>query len=131
MINILTVSTEPSKFSVVTDYLNRQGGIHLLHARVGAEALDLIDKNAVTLVIADEDMHDMTGLEFARRLLSADPQIYCALASSLGSDAFHEASEGLGVLTQLPVSPVESDGEELLTKLRHVIKLNQIPEPSQ
>jgi len=130
MIDILTVSTKRSTFSAMTDFLNRQGGIRVLHARNGAEALDLIDKYAVTLVIADEDLGDMTGLVFARRLVAADPLVYCAVASPLTAEGFHEASEGLGLLAQLPVSPVESDGEALLNKLRRVIQLNQPLMPS-
>jgi len=125
MIDILTVSTKRSTFSAMTDFLNRQGGIRVLHARNGAEALDLIDKYAVTLVIADEDLGDMTGLVFAQRLVAADPLVYCAVASPLTAEGFHEASEGLGLLAQLPVSPVESDGEAVLNKLRRVIQLNQ------
>ncbi len=125
MIDILTISTKRSALSGVTDYLSMQEDIRMLHARHGAEALDVIGKNAVTLVIADEDLGDMTGLEFARRLVAAHPLAYCALVSPLPAESFHEASEGLGVLAQLPVSPVESDGEDLLNKLRRVIQLNQ------
>ncbi|MFZ0450877.1 MAG: response regulator [Desulfatiglandaceae bacterium] len=130
MIDILTVSTKRSALSAVIDFLSMQDDIRLLNAQCGAEALDAIGKNAVTLVIADEDLGDMTGLEFSRRLVAANPLVYCALVSSLPAEAFHEASEGLGVLAQLPVSAVGTDGEDLLAKLRYVIKLNQPVEQS-
>jgi DNA-binding NarL/FixJ family response regulator len=124
MIDILTTSKNRSRLSGVTDYLKRQGDIRLLDARSGAEALDMMKEKAMTLVIADEDLGDMTGLEFARRLVMADPLVYCAVVSPLSAKAFHEASEGLGVLAQLPVLPAGSDGEALLAKLRHVIQVN-------
>jgi len=125
MIDILIVSKNRSMFSAVTDYLNKQEDIRVVHVQHGAEALDIVGDRSITLVISGEDLGDMTGLEFARRLVAADPLAYCALASPLTAEGFHEASEGLGLLAQLPVSPVESDGEAVLNKLRRVIQLNQ------
>ncbi len=50
-----------------------------------------------------ENLGDMTGLEFIRAIVSKRPMVNCAAISSLASEDFHEASEGLGILMQLPV----------------------------
>jgi len=59
----------------------------------------------------------MTGIEFMKKLLPINPMINCAAVSPLPPEEFHEASEGLGVLVQLPVAPGKLDAENLLKRL--------------
>ena len=47
----------------------------------------------------------MTNLEFAGKLIKLNPMINCASVSSLPSNEFHEASEGLGMMCQLSFPP--------------------------
>jgi hypothetical protein len=55
-----------------------------------------------------------------KKLLSINPMINCAAVSPLPHEAFHEASEGLGVLAQLPVAPGKPDAEKLLRHLKDI-----------
>jgi hypothetical protein len=73
--------------------------------------------------VTDEKLGDMTGIEFARRLLSVNPVINCASVSPLSPKDFHEASEGLGLLAQLPIRPGEEDAKDLLQRLKNLKNL--------
>ncbi len=46
-----------------------------------------------------------------------------AAISSLSSKDYHEESEGLGVLMQIPVNPGSEDGEKVLVYLNKILKL--------
>ncbi len=60
----------------------------------------------------------MTGLKLAAKLLTVNPMINCTAVSSLSSAEFHEASEGLGLLSQLPANPGREQAEELLRLIK-------------
>ena len=44
-----------------------------------------------------------------------------AVISLLAEDQFHEQSEGLGVLSRLPLTPDAGDAAALLLKLRQIL----------
>ena len=46
--------------------------------------------------------------------------INSAAVSPLSPEEFHEASEGLGVLVQLPVDPGKFEAEDLLKRLKNL-----------
>jgi DNA-binding NarL/FixJ family response regulator len=94
--------------------------IGLFQANSADEALAMASNNTLDLVIVDQDLGNMTGLEFISKLLSVNPMINSAVVSSLSSEEYHEASEGLGIMAQLPVDPGVKDTEELLIKLREI-----------
>ncbi len=71
----------------------------------------------------DENPGGMTGLELAEKVVRINPMINCAVVSSLTPAEFHEASEGLGLLAQLPVRPGVAQAEDILKRLREVICL--------
>jgi CheY-like chemotaxis protein len=83
----------------------------------GGKALDRVADTLFDLVVTDESLGDMTGLELAERMLSINPMIHCAALSSLSPKEFHEASEGLGLLAQLPAVPDKTQADELLQRL--------------
>ena len=74
-------------------------------------------------MIADEQLKDMTGLDFANKMVAVNPMINCALVSSLNEDDFHEASEGIGVLAKLPPRPGSEDAQNLSEQLRKIQSL--------
>ena len=69
------------------------------------------------LVIVDEKVNGFSNLEIARQMVLANPMIHLALVSSLSHDAFHEASEGLGLMDQLPLQPDKGQADNLLQGL--------------
>ena len=123
MLKLLLVSPNEESLSGLASALIEQGDVDLSWAESGEKALDIASYSAIDLVVTDERLGDMTGLAFADRLLSVNPMINCASVSSLSPEKFHEASEGLGVMAQLPVQPGKEDAEELLQRLRDLKKL--------
>ena len=91
--------------------------VELSWADSGSKALDMVADTPVDLVVTDELLGDMTGLELAERMLSVNPMINCAAVSTLSAKQFHEGSEGLGLLAQLPAVPDKEQAEELLQHL--------------
>ena len=124
MINVLIVSTNKEAFSDFTAAFQTHGDVQTTWAESGARALATIGEKTFGLVIADETLEDMTGLEFARKVVAANPFVNCALTSGLSDHDFHEATEGLGILMQLPLSPGAEHAEQLrehFKKIRNLI----------
>jgi len=118
MIKILLVTPEREPFSEFVSVLNKKDDVELFWAATGQEALEAISDNPVDLVIVNENIGDMTGIEFMKKLLPINPMINYAAVSPLAPEEFHEASEGLGVLVQLPGDPGEPEAEDLLKRLK-------------
>jgi CheY-like chemotaxis protein len=117
MIRLLFVTPARDSLAGLASALERNDGVELFWAQSGGKALDMVADAPVDLVVTDEFLGDMTGLELAEKMLSVNPMINCAAVSKLSSEEFHEASEGLGVLAQLPAVPDKEQAEELLQRL--------------
>ena len=124
MITILLISNEKETLSNIESYLEQSNRAEIVRAKSGEEALNILSAKAIDLVVADENLQDMSGLEFIKKMVRISPMSNCAVVSSLSSNDFHEASEGLGVLMQLPERPDENHGEMLFHKLSNVLRLS-------
>jgi len=120
MLKLLLVSPNKTSLSGLASALAEHGDVDLSWAESGEKALDIASDTAIDLVVTDERLGDMTGLEFAGRLLSVNPIINCASVSHLSPENFHEVSEGLGLMAQLPIQPGKEDAEKLLQRLRNL-----------
>ena len=118
MLKILLVSRDKNIFEDLISALKGYEDIESELSESGEKALAIVSGKAVDLVIADEDLGDMTGLELVRRILKINFMINFAVVSSLAHDEFHEASEGLGIMLQLPKRPDEKDAKELVKTLK-------------
>jgi DNA-binding NarL/FixJ family response regulator len=123
VLKLLLVSPDEDALSGLALALAKHDDVDLSRAESGRQALDMISRAAVDLVVTEESLGDMTGLEFARQLLSVNPMVNCASVSSLSADDFHEDSEGLGLLAQLPIRPSEKEAEELLRRWKSLKNL--------
>lgn len=120
MLKLLLVSPDKKSLSNLASALDKHDDVELCRAESGESALGIVENIAIDLVVTDETLGDMTGLEFAEKLLLLNPMVNCATISGLASEKFHEISEGLGLMAQLPVQPGINDAERLLRDLRHV-----------
>jgi len=118
MIKILLVTSEKELFSEFASTLEKNEDVELFWATNGKEALEKMPDNPVDLVVVNENIGDMTGIEFMKKLLPINPMINCSAVNTLEPEEFHEASEGLGVLMQLPVNPGKFEAEDLLKRLK-------------
>ena len=120
MLKLLLVSPDKDSLSAFASALVKDGDVDLSWAESGERALEIASDTNIDLAVTEESLGDMTGLKFAGRLLSVNPMITCASVSSLSAENFHEASEGLGLMAQLPIQPGKEHAEEVLQRLRYL-----------
>jgi DNA-binding response OmpR family regulator len=86
----------------------------------GADGFTLLKGKQIDLVLVDEQLDDMSGIAFVKQLVRINALVNTAIVSALSAEEFHEATEGLGVLMQLPIAPREKDAEALLAILEKI-----------
>ena len=124
LIKILLVSQDKASMSAFKAGLE-ENKVQTAWAQSGSNALGKIAEEGFDLVVTDENLADMTGLEFIEKVISKKPMVNCAAVTSLLPPDFHEASEGLGILMQLPVRPGQEQAEKLLSQLKKILNLAQ------
>lgn len=120
MLRLLFVSQDKNIFQDMIAVLKVHEDVDLELLESGEKALAIIPGKEVDLVVLDDDLGDMTGLEFVKRVLKINFMINFAVVSELSPDKFHEATEGLGVMTQLPKQPGKEDAEEMIKTLKQI-----------
>jgi DNA-binding response OmpR family regulator len=123
MHRILIVTTDRDSLSPFAASLEESHEVRVAWAATGEEAIADVRKNAPLGVIIDENLLDMPGLDLVRRILPINALIHPVVISDLPPDAFHEASEGLGILAQLAPKPSPSDARTVLARLRKMSSL--------
>lgn len=123
MTQMLLVGRAGGNISDYSSILTEEFGITITSVERGVNALDAIRNQSFCLAIVDEKLPDYTGLEFVEALVQVNPMMLCAVISDQTADQFHESSEGLGVLSQLPSSPTQEDVNSLLQKLGRITDL--------
>jgi DNA-binding response OmpR family regulator len=124
-LKVLFAAKDFSRFSSLVAKLGREQNIELVPAATGAAGLVALKGNRIDVVIVDEQLDDMSGIAFINQAVKVNPLVNTALVSALAAGDFHEATEGLGVLMQLPSHPREKDAEELLATLAKIGALMQ------
>jgi CheY-like chemotaxis protein len=124
MINVLMATSGNNPFSNL-DSVFAGHRIETVWAKSGGQALSMIAEHDFDLIVSDETLPDMTGLDLAKKIIQKNPMLNIALVSSLSSKDFHEASEGLGILMQLPPDPQKADAEKLLEHLSHILRITK------
>jgi two-component SAPR family response regulator len=77
--------------------------------------------------VIDEILPDMPGLDLVRRLLPINAMINTVMISALPSEAFHDASEGLGIMAQLPPQPTPEDARTILARFKRMAPAPIVP----
>ena len=121
MPRILLVADQADSLEELAQTLGGEKEIDVLWAHDGAAALESVAAHSPALVVVDESIGGDSGLDLIRRLIGVDAFIQTAAVSPLPHDDFHEASEGLGIMAQLPPKPSRNDTLKLLQTLRHYI----------
>ena len=120
MLKLLLVSNRGESLSEFSAALNEYDDVEIFSAESEETALKIVKENSMDLVVTDEEIGDISGLEFAKILITTHPMVNCVAVSSLPEKEFHEASEGLGLMTRLPVRPGRKEAGELLKNLLHI-----------
>lgn len=122
MKQILAVSSDELVFNKMNQYLSKHEDVTVTSIHTGDEALKKIKDTSFDLVIAEETLSDMGGVDFVKKCIAINFMINCVLTGSKTPEKFHEDTEGLGVLMQLPASPNREDVEQLLKYLDKIQK---------
>ena len=122
IINILLASQDKASMSAFKAGLE-ENQVQTAWAQSGSNAIVKLTEGNFDLVVTDENLGDMTGLEFIEKVVSKKPMLNCAAVTSLLPADFHEASEGFGILMQLPVRPGQEQAEKLLRQLKNILNL--------
>lgn len=117
---ILFVAKDYSRFSALVTRLGHEQNIQLVPALTGTAGLAYLKDSTVDLAIVDEQLDDMSGIALVKQLVKVNPLVNTAIISPLGAEDFHEETEGLGVLMQLPPEPQARDAEALLAVLEKI-----------
>ena len=120
MPHILLVSDTTDTFQELAETLREDPHTDVKWAHDGQTALERVTGKGPHLVILDETVAGTSGLEWIRRIMAVNAFVQTAVVSRLPHDAFHEASEGLGVLAQLPPAPGREDARQILETLRQL-----------
>jgi len=113
--NILVVTERQTALANFLGPLQQLPNASLVFAKQGTAALATIRQNAPAFVIVDEQLHDFTPLVLVAEIMKINAMVNTAVVSALSPEEFHEASEGLGILSSIPLSPGEEDGRQLAT----------------
>ena len=117
-LTILLISERQEKLSGFTEALQKDSAVDLLAATTVEDAIHLVDYHAPALIIVDEQVEGFAGLDLVRRLIEVNAFANTAVLSALNEKDFHRCSEGLGILTRLPIQPEKKDALRLLDLLQ-------------
>ena len=117
MHRILIVTPDRTSLSAFATSLEESQDVQVTWAESGQAAVSDVMKHTPLGVIIDENLPDMSGLDLVRRLLPINAMINTVMISKLPPEAFHEASEGSGIMAQLPPKPTPSDALAILDRL--------------
>jgi DNA-binding NarL/FixJ family response regulator len=132
-LRVLLLAKEMTRFSALRAGLQHRRELEIVSAATGVDGFLLLKDREINLVIVDEQLGDIDGITFVKQLVKINPLINTAIVSTLSAEDFHEATEGLGVLMQLPKEPQGKDGDTLLTILEKIGVLLQpvAPQPQK
>ena len=120
MYQVLLVTKNKEDFQDLSEYFKNKG-LNVSWRANGESALAEIIRNTYDLMVVNEDLGDMTGLDYIKKSLYKNPMIHTAAVSSLSEADYHEASEGMGVLMQLPPRPGRPEAEKLFKHLETIL----------
>ena len=120
MLRILILTHSETTFKALGDRFATRPGCGVIWSPSLYDATQQIKSAAPQLVVIDEKLDGITGLEAARVLVLVDAMVSIAVVSTLTPEAFHHTSEGLGILAQLPPNPSASQVEGVLKSLQTV-----------
>ena len=122
--SVLVVDDTPSKRYVLASWL-RRGGYPVVEAATGAEALDLLAKDGIGLVVLDVRLPDLTGFEVCERIKSDPvrgqiPVIHVSAAAIHAGDRTQGLERGADAYLVEPIDP-----DELLATIASVLRYYQ------
>jgi DNA-binding NarL/FixJ family response regulator len=127
MHRILIVTPHRKSIAAFAAALEESQDVQVAWADSGHAAVADVIKHPPLGVVIDENLLDMPGLDLVRRLLPINAMINTVVLSELPREDFHEASEGLGVMAQLPPIPTPEDARSILAHFKRMAPAAMAP----
>jgi len=121
---ILVVDDEPNSLFGVCQALNEEG-LKAIPAQNGKEALQKIRSDSIDLLITDERMPDLSGIQLLAEVKRIDPQIPVILITAYGSVslAVDALKQGAFYFFEKPIFP---NMERFVTIIRQALKTQEM-----
>jgi len=116
--HILIATPRAAELADFADALAQGTGAELLFADSWTNVLATVKGLPPAFVVLDDGLEAGAPLELARQLVTVNAMINIAVVSPLDDEAFHEASEGLGIVAPIPEHPTGHDGAALAVAFR-------------
>lgn len=120
MLRLLIVTTDRERVAEMASRLSSDPDLELLWADTAESAIAEVRRHSPQAAVIDEELPDVPGLELVRRLLPINAMLLTAVMSDMTHERFHEASEGLGIASQLPSHPKAAEAGPLLERFRRL-----------
>jgi two-component system response regulator HydG len=82
--NVLVVDDDPGMCAMLSTRLTSRG-YKVATAASGGDAIDIVQRDDIDIVVSDVNMKGMTGVELCQRLLESRPQLPVILITAFGS----------------------------------------------
>jgi PleD family two-component response regulator len=122
MVHIVLVTPRLKALQRFSEALSSNPEVRLDSVISGVEAVEAVRTVVPHLVIIDSNLPDTTPLDLVQKLLMINALVNTAVICPLSDAEFHEVSEGLGILSRLPVEPGRTEAADLVRKLRMVLE---------
>lgn len=123
MMRFLIVSEEPARLSGLKTGLMKHPQVKIDVVDSVDGAMEEISGVAPSIVVVDEHIAGVSGKELIETMIKKNPMINTALVSGLTPTDFHEFTEGLGILMQVPGDAGEDVADEMVQKLEKLYSL--------
>ena len=117
MKKIILLSPSLDSISDFVTGLSDQPDVQVTMVSTAEEMLRLVREESPDLVVLDENVGGRNALDLVISILSINAMVNTAMITSMSPEAWHEKSEGLGMLEPVPSPPSASDAHKLLATL--------------
>ena len=121
---LLVVDDEPNSLLVITQVLKEEG-YQVISASNGKEALELLEKKAVHLVITDEKMPGLSGMDLLYEIKRSDQNIPVILLTAYGSVSMAVEALKQGAYYFFE-KPIFNNLEKFLTIVRQALRTQEL-----
>ena len=122
--SILVVDDEPNSLFGICEVLNDEG-FNVLPAGNGREALESLHVNPINVIVTDEKMPDLSGMEFLAEVKKNYPNIPVILITAYGSVSMAVESLKQGAFYFFE-KPIFNNLERFITIIRQAVKTQEM-----
>ncbi len=116
MKRFLIITQNADNFSRLAEGLSDKNANEIIWAD-SVTAAQAAATGSIDLIIIDEKVEGQSCMDIAKDMIRVNAMANLVLVTGLAPEEFHEASEGLGIMAQLPLNPDEKNAELLLNTL--------------